>query len=353
MARQGKDGVVRKKVVFFALGIAGAGFVGWWVSGSAGNGSPIGLPESAARPVGDSVVISGDGSFAHSPDKPMTVPALPRDERVRDIEVDGSIRLDMNGNLILDPALRRYLDFYIGLTGDARHAEALKRRLIAEMRLRNLPAQVQQEVLEILDNYLAYLGAAEALAARQEGDVQDLQVTLDKLHDLRRRHLGPDVADGFFGDEEARLRLMLDRQRILADDSINAKERERALLQIDQLLPDYAVETRRRSETVVSTSLKVMEMRRQGVPEEEVRALRLEAYGPEATERLSRLDEQRSRWQKRVAEYQRQRERIDQSSGLAADDRQAELEALQSRMFENEHELRRIRAIERASDEGA
>src|SRR5690554_2396071 len=39
----------------------------------------------------------------------VNLPALPRDERVSDIEVAGQVRVDMNGHRVLDRTLRRYL----------------------------------------------------------------------------------------------------------------------------------------------------------------------------------------------------------------------------------------------------
>lgn len=335
-----------------ALGFVLAVVAGFWLYGDHGQGmqgagTAGGGQQTAGRSVALPEEVAGSSSAGDS------VPPLPRDERVSDIEVDGSVQVDMNGNLVLDPSLRRFLDFYIGLTGDEVHAKALKQRLVAEMRQRGISAQVQLEVLEILDNYLAYRGASEALAIRRNGSVEDLQAVLDELQDLRRKHLGPDVAEGFFGAEEARLRLMLDRQRILADESLSGHERDQALAQVDQLLPEFSVQARRRSEEVVSTSLRVSEMREQGASEEEVRAVRLEAYGPEATQRLSQLDEQRAQWQSRVAEYRRHKALIDRAGGLTAEDRQAEIEALRVRMFEAEHERRRISALDRAVDDDA
>lgn len=335
-----------------ALGFVLAVVAGFWLYGDHGQGMQgAGTAGGGQQTAGRSVALPEEVAGSSSAEDSM--PPLPRDERVSDIEVDGSVQVDMNGNLVLDPSLRRFLDFYIGLTGDEVHAKALKQRLVAEMRQRGISAQVQLEVLEILDNYLAYRGASEALAVRRNGSVEDLQAVLDELQDLRRKHLGPDVAEGFFGAEEARLRLMLDRQRILADESLSGHERDQALAQVDQLLPEFSVQARRRSEAVVSTSLRVSEMREQGASEEEVRAVRLEAYGPEATQRLSQLDEQRAQWQSRVAEYRRHKALIDQAGGLTAEDRQAEVEALRVRMFEAEHERRRISALDRAVDDDA
>ncbi|HBM50055.1 MAG TPA: lipase chaperone, partial [Marinobacter sp.] len=179
--------------------------------------------------------------------------------------------------------------------------------------------------------------------------VDDVRQALGQIHDLRREHLGPDVAEGFFGEEERRLQVMLDRQKILSDESLTASERDRALAQLDQLLPEYSRELRRRSRTVVETAMQVQQLREQGASEAEVRELRLQAYGAEATERLARLDQQRNQWQNRLGEYRQQKALIDNNEGLAPADRQAAVEALRERIFTEEHERRRIRALERTA----
>lgn len=318
-----------------------------------------GSPSAASRTVpaesGATPQASAENAFlVRSPDEVQEeLPALPRDSRVSDIDVDGRVRTDMNGNLVLDRELRRFLDFYIGLAGHRNQRDALSRRVAAELELLGLSGEIQQQVLVILGDYLGYRQAAEALATAQHESLDDVRQVLGQLQDLRREYLGSDVADGFFGEEEKRLQVILDRQAILADESLTEDERENALAQLDQLLPEHSAQLRQRSRAVVETSLKVQALREQGAPEAEVRALRMEAYGAEATQRLSQLDEQRRQWQARLSHYQQEKEQILSNSGLATEDRQAAVEELQQRIFKDDAERRRIRALDRAPHQGS
>ncbi|MBJ6137712.1 lipase secretion chaperone [Marinobacter litoralis] len=285
----------------------------------------------------------------NSSDQALALPALPRDERVADIQIDGAVRVDMNGNLVLDRHLRRFMDFFIGLAPGPEHEPAMKLRMQAVMEKNGVPSAVQAEVLGILDQYLAYREASEQIELQSVSGSEDIYAAFDAVHRMRRKYLGSDVAEGFYGAEERRLRLALDRQRVMADENLSANEKKRALAQIDQQLPEHVRKSKETSRTVVSTVQRVQQLRQSGASEVEVRALRLQRYGAEATARLEGLDMKRQQWQKRVADYQRRKQVVMQSEGLAPQDRSEALQLLRESMFE-EHELRRIRALDKMAE---
>ena len=288
-------------------------------------------------------------SVLKGPDKVQELPALPRDERVSDIEIDGAVRLDMNGNLVLDRQLRRFLDFFIGLAPGREHEPAMKLRMRAVMEAKSVPAPVQREVLEILEQYLAYREAAEKMELQSEPYSMDIVAAFEAVYRTRREYLGPEVAEGFYGVEERRLRLALDRQRVMSDDRLSDAEKSRALAQIDQKLPEHVRKSKEISRAVVSTAQQVQALRQSGASDAEIRALRLQQYGSEATARLEAVDSERRQWQKRLADYERRKQAVMQSEGLAPQDRSEALQLLRESMFEG-HELRRIRALDKIAE---
>ncbi len=340
-----------KRYIFVCFGVllfvaAGTGLFYWYADVEFGKGA-------RKTSVDQNPFVDGHARSAasplKSPDQSQQLPALPRDERVDDIEIDGAVRLDMNGNLVLDRQLRRFLDFFIGLAPGRKHEPAMTLRMRAEMEANGVPTSVQQEVLDILAQYLAYREAAEEMELRSEPYSMDIFAAFEAVYHLRREYLGPDVAEGFYGLEESRLRLALERQRVMSDDRLSDSEKSTALAQLDQKLPEHVRKSKETSQAVVSTVQRVKALRQSGASEAEVRALRLQQYGPEATARLEQVDRERQQWQQRLADYQRRKQAVIQSEGLAPQDRSEALQLLRESMFEG-HELRRINALDKIAE---
>ncbi|WP_323750803.1 lipase secretion chaperone [Marinobacter sp.] len=321
-----------------------SGFFYWYADGefsAAARTAPL-----RHNPFNARYVSQGDASASVfvSANPQQEYPGLPRDERVADIDIDGAVRVDMNGNLVLDRQLRRFLDFFIGLAPGRHYEPAMKLRLQAVMGEKGVPERVQHEVLDILDRYLAYREASGQMEFQVDPLSADIFAAFDAVYSLRREYLGAEVAEGFYGVEELRLRLALDRQRVMLDDTLTEFEKSRALARLDQNLPEHVLKAKETSTTVVSMDQRVRQLRESGGSEQEVRALRLEQYGAETTARLEKLDIERRQWQGRVADYQRRKSEVMQSEGLAPQDRDAALQSLRQAMFKG-HELLRIRAL--------
>ncbi|TBW57633.1 hypothetical protein EZI54_06220 [Marinobacter halodurans] len=276
---------------------------------------------------------------------------LPLGHTVTDIDIDGNVRIDMNGNLIYDEDLRRFLDFFIGLTKSPEDEAAMREAMAMVMDRRGVPRPVQAEVFGILENYLAYLGAADTLMSENGALQTHMKAVFDELYSLRRRHLGQDVAEGFFGAEEARLRAMFARQQVLASQSVSDVEREQALAAIDQNLPESAREVARRSHRIVNVRHQVQDMREQGATDQEVFAVRAASFGVEGAERLAKLDEERERWQEQLQRYRRQKARIDAQSQLSDAARQEAIEQLRREYF-SEQEQKRVSILDRIDASG-
>ena len=80
--------------------------------------------------------------------------------------------------------------------------------------------------------------------------------------------------------------------------------------------------------------------------------MRTALAGPEAAERLQALDQERQAWERRVREWQQERTRILEHSGLAPEDAHAALQQLRNEWFDPAERLR-LSGIETMQDQSA
>ena len=273
---------------------------------------------------------------------------LPLDNTVDGVAIDGAIRVDMNGNLVFDRDLRRFMDFFIGLTRSQDDEDAMRERMRQAMAEQEVPEAIREDVMDALGRYLDYREAAGNLETRV-GEVSPEQTrhVLNQLKQLRRSHLGEAMAEGFFGREQRRIENQLARQRIENNPDLSAGEKRERLLDLEEKLPEHVQRVRERSRTYTSLHEKTRRMREEGASDAEIHALRSRELGAEAADQLAELDEERSQWQRRLERYQREKERIRPNDSLTEADRRQALEKLRSEHFDSEAERRRARALSR------
>jgi lipase chaperone LimK len=90
--------------------------------------------------------------------------------------------------------------------------------------------------------------------------------------------------------------------------------------------------------------------RAEGASEAESFALREQAFGYDAAERLAVLDARRAEWQRRLHGYHAERAALLGDPELAPEELHGALEALRTEHFEPQ-ELARVRALDRADAE--
>lgn len=257
-------------------------------------------------------------------------------------EVDGELRADSEGNLIVEHGLRRVFDYFLATLGEE-DLPAIKARIALYLH-EQLPALAAAQAWALLQRYLAYDEALAALPAL-DGSVESMHQLLRQRSDLRRAWLGQAAADAFFSLDDAFDAYSLERVALQRDDTLSAAERRARQQQLERILPAPIQQARQQMRAPVAVAEQVEALRAQGADEETVRQLRAQHFGPEAAERLQQLDEARSEWDSRYAAWRAERAAI-QASGLAEEDQVRALEAAMAQHF-SEQERRRVQALDR------
>ncbi len=310
---------------------------------------PAGTPQHAERPAATAAPETRPGTqpetsaAASATDGSKTLPSH------RGTALDGAVTLDGDGRVVPDRDLKRLFEYFLAGLGRA-SPEALRERLRAAISDRGLPTAAVTEVLALFDRYLDYREALGGLESPGT-DAASLRAAFEARHQLRREVLGPAVADGLFAREEAIDRYALEKRSIMQNEQLTPQQRQRRLALIEQQLPADVRQAREQTRVALALRERTQALREAGASEARIHALRQEMVGAEAAQRLSALEQQREDWQQRLETYRQERQRIATSQGLAPADREAALERLLTGHFD-EHEARRVRALERINADG-
>jgi lipase chaperone LimK len=312
------------------LGVAAIFAVGYWLE----------TPRLWSAPV----ISSGPASRISDPDlsgdrtadaNPTDVASETQGDSLRDTDVDGAVRLDVQGQPIPDRELRRLFDYFLTRSGE-QSPEAIRSALLAHLQSRLAPHALAT-VLAWFDAYL--LLEHDSVTLAQAGD--DSAHAFARVRSLRRERLGDALADAWYADEERAFEVADARRKLLAERGLSDTERKRRLAELGAESADTASQ----SAQLNSALQQNREFELAGVDAATRYAEREAQFGPEAAQRLGELDQRRSQWQLRLRSYAAQRQSVLADNALSQSQRQQRLDALLARFDSNEQ--RRVDALTR------
>ncbi|MGI1679058.1 MAG: hypothetical protein K6L75_10025 [Cellvibrionaceae bacterium] len=269
---------------------------------------------------------------------------LTRSEEVEDIDIDGNINLDLQGGLIYDQELRDLLDFFIGLSSTSHELPILKSALMQYLIDRDYSKKIIADVMDDMSRYLDYRKAVVNLDMMSVDNV-GIASLFDELYRLRRFHLGREMADGFFFEEEASNKYIVERQKILMTNmSTSPDEKNIKLQMLQQELPVSIVNARDKAIKITDVRREVIDLKEKGASEFDVYQIRQNRLGGEAAQRLAELDEKRRQWNKKLKNYKQEKNKLFSNTQLQESDLLIAIHDLQSQYF-SETEIIRVNAL--------
>ena len=254
-------------------------------------------------------------------------------------EVDGSFRVDAAGNLIISEDIRRIFDYFLASIGEeSLDASVSRLRSYIDSQLQE-PARARAQAL--LEQYLSYKRELVMLERDlpQMANLDAMRQRETAVQALRARLFGSETPQAFFAREEGYNRFTLERLAIQHDGKMSAEEKGVAVDRLRASLPEElqdAVLPQLQQELRQNTA----RLQAEGASAAQIRQMRQQLVGAEATTRLEALDGQRQNWQKRLDGYFTEKARIDASEGLSAGDKRAAIEALAAERFDERERLR-------------
>lgn len=264
--------------------------------------------------------------------------------------VDGGVRVDAGGRLVLEPAVRDLFEYYLSTLGEATLEDV--KVWVAHYLNDHLPPEAARQGWALFGRYLDYRRQLADIPDPGLGaDAENMKAAIRARARLRREVLGRQAAEAFFALDEAYDDYMMTRLTLREDDTLTEEQRARRLEQARAELPEPLQQIREETTKPVRAREKVEQMRASGASEAEVRAWREAELGAAAADRLEALEARRRQWRQRYEAYWREKQQM-QLDGLAEQDREAAVQRLREKHFQAE-EIRRAEALDRIRQEAA
>ncbi|WP_175822708.1 lipase secretion chaperone [Burkholderia sp. BCC0419] len=341
-----KSGIARRVALYGVAGVVAAG-AAWYgadalktrdagMSGVARAGAVSSASASASAGGTAASTMPGFGASGFPPALAgSTAPRLP---------------LDAHGHLAKVGAVRGFFDYFLTAQNQLRPVEldALVARAIAAQ----LDGTVaQREALDVWQRYRAYFAELAKLpgggAVDNKLDLPALQLALDRRATIASRALG-DWSEPFFGAEQALQRGDLARLKIIRDPSLTEAQKAAYLAALEQQLPaDQRAELERQKEQNNAIA-QIDKVWKSNATPDEMRAQLVQTLGPEAAERVVKMQQADNAWHAKYNEYAVQRAQID-AQNVSTQDRDAQVAQLRQRYFTEPGEALRAASLDRGS----
>lgn len=301
-------------------------------------------PPPAARPADartqEALVLNEN--LSHTPIAELPDPG-PLPSSLKGARHDVQLSTDAQGNLQIDEGLLHLFDFYLsGLEEEGVD------KVLARIH-RDLAAQLQGAALaqarELLRRYIDYRIALQDLPKNSPSlNAVDLRSRLDAINALRTQYFSAQENEAFFNRQNAEDNYMLQRLAIGQQEGLSPAQQQQAINELENQLPAELREARAQAGQHAEVYGAAQELRAQGASAEQIHQLREQALGKEAAEQLAELDQQYAAWERRLADYAGERNRLRQS-GLNETDLKNAIHNLQTSRFD-ELEQRRVQALD-------
>ena len=270
----------------------------------------------------------------------------------QDTEINCQMQLDASNRLMVNEQTRNCFEYFITQFGE-KNLQQIQQDFKAYIR-QNYKEPALSQILDLWDRYIQYrqgLGQLSAPTGMNQEDPAYYRSIYTSTQNLRKQFFSQYEIEGLFGTEDTYHEYTLDRMSVLADKSLSEAEKAQKLKALFQQLPQDWQENLEQLNKLEDLRKLTADIKARGGSSNEIRQMRLNLVGSEATQRLEQLDVQRSDWKNRVTGYLDERNQITQS-GLSDPAKQQAIAQLRSKHFNTPQEQLRAETFEQVHDQG-
>lgn len=250
--------------------------------------------------------------------------------------------IDAEGNLVIDSSLRSIFDYFLTLDGERDNATL--EQWIYSYLAQHLPAHEASRAMDVFTRYQQLLTQPDS-DIESFGNAVDLDQRLQALWEKRRAALGNEIADAFFGEEEAYDRYTLEKIEAHRTDSDNLDGLNPWSINASEALTPEMQERQQIQQEQEAVMQATTQLENSGASAAEIYQYHLLHGNTEYAERYLKLSESRQQWQQRFDAYKIQRDQL--ATDIA--DPQLREQRLQQWMASqfSDYEILRIHSMER------
>lgn len=281
---------------------------------------------------------------------PKALPGKAFAPSIEGTQIDGSLKADVDGNLIIDLEVRDLFDYFMNTVADVPPDVALGE--LEKLAREHLPEGAANQAMALLEDYLAYKEAALTYAQKPllppseqtpEYQLSMLEESFTQLKEIRRATMSREAVDAFFALEEAYGEYTLAQIRIQTDASLSPEARNLALNQARANLPPMLRNSEIQMQADLELTQEVDLLMQSGISDEELaRALREKGIAASSVDDAINYRRAQREFDAQYTDYALERDQL-RASGLSDKDIESELESLRQKYFDSEQGLTQAR----------
>lgn len=269
----------------------------------------------------------------------------------QDIQINCQLKIDGSNRLIVNEATKNCFEFFITQYGE-KDIQQIKTDFITYAKT-NYKEPVLTQLIDLWTRYMQY---REQLGNLEKPNIDEekagyYKAIFDNMKNLRKKFFSDYEVEGLFGVEDTYNDYTIARMEVLDNKKLTEAEKAQKLQELFKDLPEDWKENLKQLSQLEDLRKLTAEIKARGGSAEELRQMRTNLVGPEATQRLETLDADRSQWKGRVGSYLTERDSIVKSN-MSDSAKQSAIQQLRSKNFSNPQEQLRIETFEKIHDRG-
>lgn len=269
----------------------------------------------------------------------------------QDTEVNCQISMDGSNRLIVNEQTRNCFEYFITQYGE-KSIDQIKKDFKTYIAQGHKEPALSQ-IYDLWDRYMQYRERLGDLVPPSEDkeSPQYYRAIYNSTQNLRKQFFSNYEIEGLFGKENTYHEYTLKRMEVVNDKKLSESEKAKKLKELFDELPEDWKESLEQINKLDDLRKLTADIKARGGSNEEIRQMRLNLVGPEATQRLETLDTQRSEWKGNVNQYLDERDSI-MKSNMSDSAKQQAVQQLRNQHFKSKEDQLRLSTFETVHDQG-